>query len=255
MDFTTPGGYGSLYGPNIDPDGNNTLGAGKIAGEECLAYADDGTGRKNVTLMVQIPLNNQPPAKNFDPHHPCIVTAPSSGSRGVYGAIGTAGEAGLKLGCAVAYTDKGTGMGTHDLQNDTVNLINGLRAMASDAGTSSNFTAGVTPARARRLQRGSRPTASLQARPFSAESGEGLGRERAAVDQARFLPAERALRRQGQARRRRNTITKRNTIVIASSVSNGGGVPRSGGGAGLGRPDRRRRGERAPDPAVAGAAG
>ena len=84
-DMSTKGGYGVLYGPNIDLQGNDSLGDGKIAGEECLAYADDGSGRKNVTMMVQIPAS-------FDPRHACIVAAPSSGSRGVYGAIGTTGE-------------------------------------------------------------------------------------------------------------------------------------------------------------------
>ena len=224
VDVTTNGGYGSLYGPNIDPDGNNTLGAGKIAGEECLAYADDGTGRKNVTLMVQIPLNNQPPAKNFDPHHPCIVTAPSSGSRGVYGAIGTAGEAGLKLGCAVAYTDKGTGMGTHDLQNGTVNLINGLRATASDAGTSSNFTAGVTPAQLAAFN-GLTPNRFAFKHAHSRQNPEKDWGKNVlqSIKFAFFLLNERFGDKDKRGEVIRNTITKRNTIVIASSVSNGGG--------------------------------
>ena len=39
------GGYGALYGPNIDVNGNHTLGEGKIAGTEYIAYADDGTGQ------------------------------------------------------------------------------------------------------------------------------------------------------------------------------------------------------------------
>src|SRR6185295_12260302 len=96
-------------------------GDGKIAGEEVIAYADDGSGRQNVTLMVQIP-------STFSTTAPCIIAAPSSGSRGVYGAIGTAGEWGLKRGCAVAYTDKGTGTGAHNLQTNTVNLMRGERA-------------------------------------------------------------------------------------------------------------------------------
>ncbi len=218
VDVTTNGGYGSLYGPNIDPDGNNTLGAGKIAGEECLAYADGGSGRKNVTLMVQIPLNNQPPAKNFDPRHPCIVTAPSSGSRGVYGAIGTAGEAGLKLGCAVAYTDKGTGMGTHDLQNGTVNLINGLRALASDAGTSSNFTARVRPDRLATFN-ALTPNRFAFKHAHSRQNPEKDWGENVlqSIKLAFFLLNERF----GDDHKH---ITKRNTIVIASSVSNGGGA-------------------------------
>ncbi len=218
VDVTTNGGYGSLYGPNIDPDGNNTLGAGKIAGEECLAYADGGSGRKNVTLMVQIPLNNQPPAKNFDPDHPCIVTAPSSGSRGVYGAIGTAGEAGLKLGCAVAYTDKGTGMGTHDLQNGTVNLINGLRATASDAGTSSNFTASVRPDRLANFN-ALTPNRFAFKHAHSRQNPEKDWGKNVlqSIKFAFFLLNERF----GDEHKR---ITKRNAIVIASSVSNGGGA-------------------------------
>ncbi|HET7787383.1 MAG TPA: 3-hydroxybutyrate oligomer hydrolase family protein [Myxococcales bacterium] len=139
VDPTPAGGYGVLYGPNVDPSGNDTLGEGKIAGDEWLAFDDDGTGARNATLMVQVP-------KSFDRNNPCIVTAASSGSRGVYGAIATAGEWGLKHGCAVAYTDKGSGMGVHDLQDDTVNQIDGTRATRSAAGSRSNFDAPVSDA-------------------------------------------------------------------------------------------------------------
>ena len=76
LDPTAAGGYGTLYGPNIDISGNDTLGEGKIAGKEIIAYADDGSGKKNVTLMVQIPAS-------FDKNNACIVAGPSSGSRGV----------------------------------------------------------------------------------------------------------------------------------------------------------------------------
>ena len=55
LDITAAGGYGTLYGPNIDINGNDTLGEGKIAGKEILAYADNGTGKQNVVVMVQIP--------------------------------------------------------------------------------------------------------------------------------------------------------------------------------------------------------
>ena len=139
VDITAGGGYGSLYGPNVDVSGNNTLGEGKIAGDEWLAYDDDGTGQVNVTLMVQVPAS-------FDQNNPCIVTGTSSGSRGVYGAIATAGEWGLKHKCAVAYTDKGSGSGVHDLQANTVNLIDGRRQDAAVAGKASNFTAPLSDA-------------------------------------------------------------------------------------------------------------
>ena len=74
-------GYGVFFGPNIDADGMDTGTEGLVAGTEYLAYADNGkSGKKNVTLMVQIP-------DSFDPASACIVTAPSSGSRGIYGCL------------------------------------------------------------------------------------------------------------------------------------------------------------------------
>jgi hydroxybutyrate-dimer hydrolase len=123
---------GVFYGPNIDIHGQDTLGEGKIAGTETTAWADDGSGRRNVTLMVQVPVG-------FDPDHACIVTATSSGSRGIYGAIATAGEWGLKHGCAVAYTDKGSGNGYHDLMSGVVTSREGLPMDAATAGTEALF--------------------------------------------------------------------------------------------------------------------
>lgn len=141
LDPTAGGGYGTLYGPNVDKDGNVTASEGRIFGCEHLAFADDGSGKRNVTVMVQIP-------DGFDPKNACIVTATSSGSRGIYGAIGASGEWGLKRACAVAYTDKGTGNGLHDLMTDVVGLIDGVRThpdgtplTAGAAGKASHFTA------------------------------------------------------------------------------------------------------------------
>lgn len=133
VDMTANGGYGRFWGPNIDINGNDTLGEGKVAGTEYLAYADNGAGNQNVTLMVQVPTQ-------FDPQKPCIVTATSSGSRGVYGAVSAAGEWGLKRGCAVAYTDKGSGNGAQELMTGHVTLIDGLVADAASAGRDSLFT-------------------------------------------------------------------------------------------------------------------
>jgi hydroxybutyrate-dimer hydrolase len=136
VDISPSGGYGSLYGPNVSVTGviDTTPGAGKIAGKEFIAYSDDGSGKKNVTLMVQIP-------NSFDPANACVITATSSGSRGVYGAVSAAGEWGLKRGCAVAYNDKGTGNGGHELSSDKVTLIDGRLATATAAGRDSEFTA------------------------------------------------------------------------------------------------------------------
>lgn len=137
VDMSANGGYGRFWGPNVDLNGNDTLGEGKIAGKEYIAYADDGSGMQNVSLLVQIP-------QSFNPDQPCIVTATSSGSRGVYGAISAAGEWGLKRGCAVAYTDKGSGNGGHELATDLVTLIDGTLAGASIAGTKAIFKANVS---------------------------------------------------------------------------------------------------------------
>lgn len=136
VDMTANGGYGRFWGPNVDLNGGDTLGEGKIAGKEYLAFADDGSGTKNVSLMVQIPAS-------FNPDQPCIVTATSSGSRGVYGAISAAGEWGLKRGCAVAYTDKGSGNGAHELATNLVTLIDGTLLGANAAGKTSIFTANL----------------------------------------------------------------------------------------------------------------
>nr|WP_061176769.1 D-(-)-3-hydroxybutyrate oligomer hydrolase [Caballeronia pedi] len=137
VDMSANGGYGRFWGPNVDLNGNDTLGEGKIAGKEYIAYADDGSGTQNVSLLVQIPAS-------FNPDQPCIVTATSSGSRGVYGAISAAGEWGLKRGCAVAYTDKGSGNGGHELATNLVTMIDGTLANANIAGTKAIFKANVS---------------------------------------------------------------------------------------------------------------
>jgi hydroxybutyrate-dimer hydrolase len=214
VDVNPKGGYGTLFGPNIDATGADALGEGKIAGNEYLAYLDDGTGRQNVTLMVQIP-------STWNRERPCIVTATSSGSRGIYGAIGTAGEWGLKRGCAVAYTDKGTGSGVHDLATNTVNTQNGVRADATAAGTNSNFTA-TLPAPELPEFNSAFPDriavkhAHSQQNPEKDWGSNTLDAVRLAIH---LLNEER--------REKANSSTARgygtdNTLVIASSVSNGG---------------------------------
>ena len=205
----------SLYGPNIDVNGANTLGEGKIAGTEYIAYADDGSGKVNVTLMVQVPAS-------FDKTKPCIVTAVSSGSRGVYGAIGSAGEWGLKHGCAVAYSDKGTGIGVHDLATNTINLQNGVRADATAAGTKSNFTAAF-PGTDLATFNAANPTRIAIKHAHSQQNPEkDWGRN--TLDSVTFalyiLNVQFSEKLQDGSSLR--TIRPDNTIIIASSVSNGG---------------------------------
>jgi hydroxybutyrate-dimer hydrolase len=139
LDPTSNGGFGRFYGPNVAADGTVTAGDGLIPGREYIASLDDGTGRKRVVMAIQVP-------DNFNTSAPCIVLGPSSGSRGVYGAIGTAGEWGLKHRCAVALTDAGKGVGLHDLGDDTVNKIDGTRATRTAAGALAHFAADITDA-------------------------------------------------------------------------------------------------------------
>lgn len=218
IDPTVNGGYGTLFGPNVDNNGNPTLGEGLIAGDEYIAYADDGSGQQNVTLMVQIPAS-------FDKNNPCIVTATSSGSRGVYGAIGTAGDWGLKQKCAVAYSDKGSGIGFHNLQANTVNLMNGTRASADVAGKSSNFTANLTAGELASFNAAFPNRFAIKQAHSQQNSEKDWGKYTLqAVEFAFYAINEKFgdLARDGQ--RRLNTIKPSNTIVIASSASNGGGA-------------------------------
>ncbi len=217
LDMTANGGYGLLYGPNIDISGNNTLGEGKIAGDEHIAYADDGAGAQNVTLMVQIPAS-------FDVENPCIITATSSGSRGVYGAIGTAGEWGLKHKCAVAYTDKGTGNGGHDLVNNTVTTIQGTRVPVATAGTGSEFTAALSATdlaafNAAFPNRWAFKHAHSQQNP---EKDWGLDTLRA-VEFAFYMLNQKYGESHNDKIYKSGKLAFDKTIVIASSVSNGGG--------------------------------
>ena len=219
LDISPKGGYGVLYGPNIDVNGVSTLGQGKIAGTEYLAYADDGTGKKNVTLMVQVPASFGNPS-----NPPCIVTATSSGSRGVYGAIGSAGEWGLKRGCAVAYADKGTGIGVHDLATNTVNLQDGTRADAVAAGTRSNFTAGLTASELAAFNAANPTRIAIKHAHSQQNSEKDWGLDTLNAIRFAFFVLNEQFADKFSDGTSRVKYSSDNTFVIASSVSNGGGA-------------------------------
>jgi len=215
LDMTPAGGYGLLYGPNVTAAGVVTSGEGKIAGGEYIAYGDDGTGRRNVTMVVQVPAS-------FDTANPCIVTATSSGSRGVYGAMST-GEWGLKRGCAVAYTDKGTGAAPHDLDKDTVPLINGTRASAAVAGTDAAFRAPLSAAALASFSAATPQRFAFKHAHSQQNPEKDWGRYTLeAVQFAFYVLNERLGSTEGGVRRQ--TFRPQNTLVIASSASNGGGA-------------------------------
>ncbi len=215
LDILPAGGYGSLYGPNVTNDGVVTTSEGKIPGWEYITYADDGTGRKNATLMVQIP-------DSFDPKKACIVTATSSGSRGVYGAIGASGEWGLKQGCAVAYTDKGTGNGLHDLMTNNVGLINGIRTNAATAGDDSIFTADVSDADRAEFNAAT-PNRVAYKHAHSQQNPEGdWGNNTLQSIRFAFYVLNEKFGSKGPDGSTRIAIDPKAALVIASGISNGG---------------------------------
>ncbi|MES3014495.1 MAG: 3-hydroxybutyrate oligomer hydrolase family protein [Pseudomonadota bacterium] len=211
VDFSAAGGYGTLYGPNVDTTGAATSSEGLIPGREYIATLDDGSGMKRVVIAVQIP-------DSFNTSAPCIVLGPSSGSRGVYGAIASAGEWGLKHGCAVALTDAGKGVGLYDLSDDSVNRIDGTRATRTAAGALSFFAANITDA-ARTAYNTAFPNRLALKQVHSQLNPEkDWGNDTLAAARYAFF----ALNDRYGTSATPAPFTAGNTIVIAGSVSNGG---------------------------------
>ncbi len=210
-DPTAAGGYGTLYGPNVDVSGTATANEGLVPGREYIATLDDGTGRKQTVIAVQIP-------DSFSAAAPCVVLGPSSGSRGVYGAVAAASEWGLKRGCAVALTDAGKGVGLYDLTDDTVNRIDGTRATRTAAGALNFFAANITDA-ARAAYNTLFPNRLALKQVHSQQNPEkDWGNDTLAA--ARY--ALFALNDRYGSVANPVPFTAANTLVIAGSVSNGG---------------------------------
>ncbi|WP_284619468.1 3-hydroxybutyrate oligomer hydrolase family protein [Aquabacterium humicola] len=213
-DPTANGGYGRLYGPNIDLNGGDTLGEGLIPGKEYLGSLDDGSGRKRVAMAVQIPTS-------FNPDNPCIVVGPSSGSRGVYGALAAASEWGLKRGCAVALTDAGKGMGLYDPTDDTVNKIDGTRATRSAAGALAHFAANLSDAARNAFNAAFPNRLALKQVHSQINPEKDWGTDTlAAAKYALYALNQEYAASYGDAKTIR--FTPANTTVIAGAVSNGG---------------------------------
>jgi hydroxybutyrate-dimer hydrolase len=181
------GGYGTVYGAVPD-----------VPGREYQAFANILGAHTSHRVLVQVP-------DHFDQAHRCLVVTASSGSRGIYGAIALAGAWGLPRGCAVAYTDKGTGSGYFDYADDSGVTLDGERAKRGSAMLEFEPTAMKGEGIAiKHAHSGDNPEADwgrhvLQAAQF------GLAMlDRAFPDQAPFTP--------------------QNTKIIATGLSNGGGA-------------------------------
>lgn len=180
------GGFGRVYGdvPNVP-------------GREYSAFARLAHARHPHRVLCQVP-------DAFDANARCLIVAPSSGSRGIYGAVALGGAWGLARGCAVAYTDKGTGSGYFDCAEGTGVALDGTRAEAGSA--------------------------ELEFEPvaFAADAGVAVkhahsGDHPEADWGAHVLQAvEFGLAMLGQAFPAQAPFTPENTRVIAVGISNGG---------------------------------
>ncbi|MGH8159520.1 MAG: 3-hydroxybutyrate oligomer hydrolase family protein [Rhodanobacter sp.] len=182
------GGYGTVYG-----------GVPDVPGREYQAFAWIPGARSPHRVLLQVP-------DHFDRQKRCLVVTASSGSRGIYGAIALAGAWGLPHGCAVAYTDKGTGAGYFDYADNSGVALDGRRAKRGEAELEFQpFPAPPTTGIAvKQMNSGDNPEADwgrhvIQAAQF------GL----AMLDRA--FPAE-------------APFTPQNTKIIATGLSNGGGA-------------------------------
>ncbi|GAA0845798.1 D-(-)-3-hydroxybutyrate oligomer hydrolase [Marinobacter szutsaonensis] len=209
VDTVPGGGYGSFFGPAAGTDGE-----GLVTGHEYLAYMTVPGSDIPVTVMAQVP-------DSFDPYRPCLVTAPSSGSRGIYGAIGTAGEWGLKKGCAVVYTDKGTGTGAHNLATNTAQRIDGTLTQADEP---VQFRAELSDQERADFNADWPDRFAWKHAHSGANPEADWGRHvLQSIEFGFYVLNERYGRALGNGETLA-TIRPRNTLVIASSVSNGGGA-------------------------------
>jgi hydroxybutyrate-dimer hydrolase len=209
VDMTPGGGYGVLWGPNLDANYHDTGSQGLVAGREYLVLTDDGTGSNFQTVMVQIPAT-------FNTAAPCLITGPSSGSRNVYGAVGTSGEWAFRNGCAVAYTDKGTGNFYDDLTRGLIYDKHGLLGTQAAIGRLTNFAAPPAPGLAAYVAANPNRLAYKQAHAAK-NVGARWGQYVLQSIEFGFFALNDYLGG-GSIK-----FTPENTIVIAAGVSNGGG--------------------------------
>jgi len=182
------GGFGTVYGRVPD-----------VPGREFAAFATLPGATSPHRVMVQVP-------DDFDRHTRCLVVTASSGSRGVYGAIALAGGWGLPRGCAVAYTDKGTGAGYFDPSDGSGVALDGTRAPAG--------------------------TVPLDFEPKGLSSGDGIAVKHAhsgdnpEADWGRHVlqAARFGLAMLDRAFPDDAPFTAKNTRIVATGLSNGGGA-------------------------------
>jgi hydroxybutyrate-dimer hydrolase len=188
-DLAPGGGYGTLYGTTQAVPGREFSALVKVAGAS-----------QPHRVLAQIP-------DAFDKGKRCVVVAPASGSRGVYGAISIAGAWGLPKGCAVAYADKGAGTDYFDLDAQV-----GVRADGATASIDGDDALAFVP---------DAPVAATGVAFKHAHS-----KDNPEADWGRHVKqaAQFALHALDEAMPDAAPFTFDNTRVIAVGISNGGGA-------------------------------
>lgn len=188
-DLAPGGGYGDLFG-DLAP----------VPGREYSAYARLPGAHQPHRVLAQVP-------DNFDSGRRCVLVAPASGSRGIYGAVSVAAAWGLPRGCAVVYTDKGAGSDYFDLDAQMGVRANGMVGALGQAADLAFV-----------------PDAPVNASGVAFKHAHS--RDNPEADWGRHVKqaAEFALLALDQAFPQAAPFTFANTRVIAVGISNGGGA-------------------------------
>ena len=175
-------------------------GIPNVPGREYHAYARLPGANQPHRVLAQIP-------DAFDATKRCLIVTASSGSRGVYGAIGSVSYYALPRGCAVAHTDKGTGTGFFDIASGEGAQADGTRAAR---GADLEFDPGTQSA-----------TDETRVAIKHAHSGDNPEADwgRHVLQAARF-----GLQALNDAFPQQAPFTAANTRIIAFGLSNGGGA-------------------------------
>lgn len=208
-DLAPGGGYGEIYGSTAT-----------VPGREFSAFATVPGARHPHRVLVQVP-------DGFDHKRRCLLVAPSSGSRGVYGAIAVAGAWGLPKGCAVAYTDKGTGTDYFDLDASSGAGADGTLGVAGQGGVEQHVAEQHAAEQHATEQHG-----DLAFVPEAPDNASGVAFKHAhsqdnpEADWGRHVrqAAEYGLEALNRAFPAEAPFTFANTRTIAVGISNGGGA-------------------------------
>ena len=215
VDSVPAGGMGLFWGPQ-SPGTPSFAGVpfGLIPGVEYKAYLslpEHSRHVNNVPAAVQIP-------RHFNPDKPCIVAAPPSGSRSLYGGIAIA-EWALFKGCAVALPGKATDTGFHLLDAEAaayaVDDLDGVAGSVEAIGEDAQFA--VRPSRKLDEYVAANPHRVATKHAHSQINPERLWGE-LTLQGIEF--AFWALNDRFEGKR----FSKKNTLVIAAGASNGAGM-------------------------------